>query len=102
MELGAVAGVEEDGALPSGDSASRRSHQSANGESQLFAIVKKLSQQVAALSARDSSAARREPNRIAGLKPGDIDRCRREGRCFKCRETGHSKRNCPNPIRLNW
>ena len=103
MELGAVSGHEEaDGVVPSGDGASSSSHQSTNGESQLFAIVEKLSQQVAALSARDSSAARHEPNRISGLKPGDIDRCRQEGRCFNCKEKGHSKRDCRNQFRLNW
>lgn len=38
---------------------------------------------------------RRDQDRVSGLKPGDIDRLRREGRCFRCQEKGHMKNECP-------
>ena len=34
-------------------------------------------------------------DRVPGLKASDIDRLRAEGRCFRCKQKGHSKRDCP-------
>jgi hypothetical protein len=41
--------------------------------------------------------------RVPGLKPEDISRLRAEGRCFRCKKTGHMKNECPSapPSRLN-
>jgi hypothetical protein len=33
--------------------------------------------------------------RIPGLTPADIELLRAEGRCFRCKQKGHSKRDCP-------
>jgi hypothetical protein len=40
--------------------------------------------------------------RVPGLKMEDISRLRSEGRCFRCKQTGHMKNECTNPPRLNW
>lgn len=32
---------------------------------------------------------------IPGLKSEDIDRLRREGKCFRCKQSGHMKKDCP-------
>ncbi len=32
---------------------------------------------------------------VPGLKPEDIDRLRREGKCFRCKQPGHMKKDCP-------
>lgn len=44
---------------------------------------------------------RRSGNLVPGLKAGDIARLRAEGRCFRCKQTGHMKNQCTNPARLN-
>jgi hypothetical protein len=43
-----------------------------------------------------SSGSRRNPtDRVPGLEPGEVDRLRREGKCFRCKQKGHMKRDCP-------
>jgi Retrotransposon gag protein/Zinc knuckle len=32
---------------------------------------------------------------VPGLKAEDIDRLRREGKCFRCKQSGHMKKDCP-------
>ena len=34
-------------------------------------------------------------DKVPGLKSEDIDRLRREGKCFRCKQSGHMKRDCP-------
>lgn len=34
-------------------------------------------------------------DRVPGLKASDIEKLREEGRCFRCKQKGHSKRDCP-------
>lgn len=34
-------------------------------------------------------------DRVPGLKANDIDRLRAEGRCFRCKQKGHNKSECP-------
>lgn len=36
-------------------------------------------------------------DRVSGLKPGEIDQLQAEGRCFRCKQKGHMKRDCPGP-----
>jgi Retrotransposon gag protein/Zinc knuckle len=43
----------------------------------------------------ESKSSNNRGDRIPGLKPEDIDRLRREGRCFRCKQTGHRKEECP-------
>jgi hypothetical protein len=50
---------------------------------------------------RDESRASAAP--IPGLRREDIPRLIREGRCFRCKEKGHMKNECPNPRpQLKW
>jgi hypothetical protein len=34
---------------------------------------------------------------VPGLKAADLEKLRAEGRCFRCKEKGHMKRECPFP-----
>jgi hypothetical protein len=34
-------------------------------------------------------------DRVPGLKASDIEKLRSEGRCFRCKQKGHTKRECP-------
>ena len=38
----------------------------------------------------------KKDDKIPGLKPGDIDELRRQGRCFRCKKEGHMKNECPD------
>ena len=41
--------------------------------------------------------AGRGNGRVPGLTAADVDRLRAENRCFRCKEKGHMKRDCPKP-----
>ena len=40
--------------------------------------------------------------RVANVSKEDYARCRAEGRCLRCRQTGHVARECTNPQKSNW
>jgi len=50
---------------------------------------------VAALLQSKEYPSRGFGDRVPGLKASDIDKLRAEGRCFRCKQKGHSKRDCP-------
>jgi hypothetical protein len=50
---------------------------------------------VAALLQGKEFPSRGFGDRVPGLKASDIDKLRAEGRCFRCKQKGHSKRDCP-------
>ena len=50
---------------------------------------------VAALLQSKEFPSRGFGDRVPGLKASDIDKLRAEGRCFRCKQKGHSKRDCP-------
>jgi hypothetical protein len=79
----------------------------------LLAMMQDMQQRLNALSSGaggsgpprqgDGSAANRgAQDRVPGLSREDIDRLRREGRCFKCKKAGHTKRDCTDAPRLKW
>ena len=49
-----------------------------------------------------SSASSSSGPKVPGISRDDYERCRREGVCIKCKQTGHIAANCVNPARLNW
>lgn len=54
----------------------------------------------AVLQGSSYGAAARTPysganDRVPGLKAIDIEKLRSEGRCFRCKQKGHTKRECP-------
>jgi hypothetical protein len=51
-------------------------------------------------TARSSQHSNQE--KVSGLKPGEIDRLMKEGRCFRCKEKGHMKNECPKKSQLKW
>jgi len=46
-------------------------------------------------SSNGGSARRFGGPPISGLKPGEIGKLMSEGRCFRCKKTGHMKNECP-------
>lgn len=78
----------------------------------LLAMMQDMQQRLNAMSSgpprngsRGPSAASSRPagsDRVPGLSREDIDRLRREGRCFKCKKPGHTKRECTEAPRLKW
>ncbi len=65
----------------------------------LLAMMQQMQHQLLALQQPKPNVA---SGKVPGLKAGDIDRLRTEGRCFNCKEKGHSKRDCNKPLRLKW
>jgi hypothetical protein len=94
MDLNHVAlGEEED------DSAPRFHDEPASAprvESLLLAKLEAMEQRIAALSSKppSSNPSNKSGDRVPGLKSGDIDRLMKEGRCFRCKQKGHMKRDC--------
>ena len=57
--------------------------------------------------ASSSRGGRSGDQRVTGLKAGEIDSLMREGKCFRCKQKGHMKRDCPKaagaaPRSVNW
>ena len=80
-------------------------------EEQLFAMVRelqcqsKIQQQVMAMFGERGSSGKQpfgegaqgKANRVAGVSKMDYERCRKEGRCLKCKmRTTHIASECPN------
>jgi hypothetical protein len=40
--------------------------------------------------------------RVPGVSKADYERCRKEGRCIRCKQTGHIARECTKPVSLKW
>jgi hypothetical protein len=67
----------------------------------LLSKVEKLERLLESMNAREDASASRhrlaamQSSRVSGLKPGEIDRRKREGLCFRCGKKDHMKRDCP-------
>ena len=70
---------------------------SASRESVLLAKLEAMEHRLAALTSKSSSSnsGYKSGDRVPGLKSGDIDRLMKEGKCFRCKQTGHRKADCP-------
>ena len=82
----------------SGDRDADVSTASAELSSALMAKVEAMVQhRVAAMfQSKETSYGNRGANdRVPGLSASDISKLRAEGRCFRCKQKGHSKRDCP-------
>jgi len=67
-------------------------------ESALLAKMEAIMEhRLAALSFKtpSSNPSNKSGDRVKGLKSGDIERLMKEGKCFRCKQTGHMKRDCP-------
>ena len=61
----------------------------------LLARLQTMELSVNAIQQRNKNPSRNS-EKVQGLGFGEIDQLRAEGRCFKCKEKGHMKFNCPN------
>lgn len=99
MDVNALAGAEEQ-QMP--NSAVREPSESDDGgmaelSPALLAKMEAMVQhRVAAMMQAKSSSFGGANDRVPGLKASDIEKLRAEGRCFRCKQKGHSKRDCPN------
>jgi DNA-binding transcriptional MerR regulator len=66
-------------------------------ETALQAKLEAMEHRLAALTSRSSSSHsnNKSEDRVQGLKSGDIDRLMKDGKCFRCKQKGHMKRDCP-------
>jgi hypothetical protein len=117
MDVNAVQGVfgeQQDGAaeeesIGAGGQTPPRAPRRENGEEGIKLVLQKMEAMESRLNALSGGGGFGRPpagtpsDRVSGLKPGDISRLQAEGRCFRCKEKGHMKRDCPKgKPRLNF
>jgi hypothetical protein len=65
----------------------------------LLAKMEAMEHRLLALAGSGSSGSSKSfgnrADMVPGLKSEDIDRLRREGKCFRCKQSGHMKKDCP-------
>lgn len=73
-------------------------------EAALLAKLEAMEHRLAALQQGTASKTNRyEHDKVPGIKVGDIERLKKEGKCFRCKQKGHMKRECPQGARpLNY
>ena len=64
--------------------------------SAMLAQMAAMQQTINALQQSGGSSFRRNGDRIPGLKPEEIAALLKAGKCFRCKQTGHMKNECPN------
>lgn len=74
-----------------------------SSEAALLAKLEAMEHRIAALMGSGSGSKppsqKNGRDRVPGLQANDIGRLLREGRCFRCKMTGHMKSECPNKPR---
>jgi hypothetical protein len=105
MDLNALGQEEEFDGLDAGDSGGSDGSRQQPSDSDLSpALLAKMEAMVQHRVAALLGQAKEFPrafgaggagDRVPGLKASDIERLRAEGRCFRCKQKGHSKRDCP-------
>jgi hypothetical protein len=69
------------------------------------ARIQRMEQMMLAMLQKGSTNTRSNQQsshgKVSGLKPGEIDRLMKEGRCFRCKEKGHMKHECTKQ-QLKW
>jgi hypothetical protein len=53
-------------------------------------------------SSSSSSPSSAPSSKVPGVTHEVYQKCRAEDRCFKCKEQGHTAKECSKPLRLNW
>lgn len=92
--------------------AASRSSAPPSRDAHLLSMVQQAVQQTVAamFQRRGVASGKRSPPHssatskplVAGVSKADYERCRREGRCLKCKQTGHVARECTRELSLNW
>ena len=97
MDVNALALVEMEELQESADREVRDSDQAMELPAALMAKVEAIVQHrvAAMMQAKGGINFIGANDRVPGLKAGDIEKLRAEGRCFRCKQKGHSKRDCP-------
>lgn len=80
-----------------------------NEPHQLLAMLQELKAQQHALASAfqkrgaDQRKAPAAGNKVPGVSKEEFERCRKEGLCLKCKQSGHLARDCTKPVqRLKW
>jgi hypothetical protein len=71
----------------------------------ILAQMQSMQQTINALQQRNAAPRNNETRGLVpGLKHDAIERLRSEGRCFRCKQKGHMKSECKNPVNQssNW
>ena len=80
-------------------------HPAGELQSALLAKLEAMEHRIAALQGSSSGGGKPAPSqkssgdRVPGLQANDVARLQKEGRCFRCKKTGHMKSDCPNKPR---
>lgn len=101
MEVSAVSEIEGTGEEHPYLTSDGKVRTTSAAEQLLLSKVEKLERILGKAQARDEHSLPRshlaaiQSSRVPGLKPGEIDRRKREGLCFRCGKKDHMKRDCP-------
>jgi hypothetical protein len=63
--------------------------------SAMLAKMEAMQQTINSLQQLKGSSSRRDGDRVPGLKAADIEALRKAGKCFRCKQVGHMKNECP-------
>ena len=98
--------------MPPATSASAAAAEVPQGNTQLLAMMQELRAQQHALAAafqkRSGNANTKgrsasSSTKVPGVTKEEFERCRKEGLCLKCKESGHLARDCDKAVKpLKW